>query len=222
MMICPETFYEMRLKGKTSEQIMTVIRSLKREITKLKNIIEHPNYELRSLVVEPTEQVQLSMNREYLERAKKALIEAGGCYTPSIVEQKAIDFDANIPYINKIILSIGGFLYGYETTTYIIKDDKIEMKTTNTFGFEEENGFFPFVAPQKDYLFEQLKNLHIGEWRKKYDINRFNIAVMDGTQWNLEIYYSNGRRSTKIHGNNAYPYNFNELLKLFNMHDADL
>ncbi len=39
MMICPETFYEMSLKGKSKEEIMTVIRSLKRKITRLKNEI---------------------------------------------------------------------------------------------------------------------------------------------------------------------------------------
>ena len=37
MMTCPDTFYEMRLKDKTPEQIMSVIRGLKQEIGKLKN-----------------------------------------------------------------------------------------------------------------------------------------------------------------------------------------
>ena len=63
----------MRLKGKTPEQIMSAIRGLKQEIGRLKNIVEHPNYELRSMVIHPTEKVQISMNQEYLERAKQAL-----------------------------------------------------------------------------------------------------------------------------------------------------
>ena len=42
MMICPETFYEYNLKGKTADQIMTVIRSLKQQIGKLKNTMETP------------------------------------------------------------------------------------------------------------------------------------------------------------------------------------
>lgn len=45
MMICPETFYEDKLKGKTATQIMTAIRGLKQEIGRLKNVVEHPDYE---------------------------------------------------------------------------------------------------------------------------------------------------------------------------------
>lgn len=45
MMISPEEFYNESLKGKSTDQIMRVIRSLKREIGRLKNIVEHPHYE---------------------------------------------------------------------------------------------------------------------------------------------------------------------------------
>ena len=44
MMISPETYYEMNLKGKTAEQIMSAIRGLKNEIGHLKNLMEHPDY----------------------------------------------------------------------------------------------------------------------------------------------------------------------------------
>ena len=199
---------------------MKVIRGLKQEIGKLKNMVEHPNYELRSMVVHPTEKVQISCNQIYLERAKEALIEAGGSYTPSATEQKAIDFDNNIPYINKVVFSIGGFFGGYETKTFTIEDDKVKIcvehslipKPTN---FDDSK----IEEIEKEEFFEQLKNLRIGEWRRKYDTYRFNIAVMDGTQWELEIYYANGRRTVKIHGDNAYPYNFDRLLEIFEIED---
>ena len=35
MMISPETFYEENLKGKSAEEILRVIKSLKREINRL-------------------------------------------------------------------------------------------------------------------------------------------------------------------------------------------
>ena len=98
MMTCPETFYEMRLKGKTPEQIMTVIRSLKREITRLKNTMEHPNYRVKQLVINQTEDAQLYINRNCLERAKQALVEAGGIYTPSAAERKTMNFNNSTPY----------------------------------------------------------------------------------------------------------------------------
>ena len=222
MMICPETFYEMRLKGKTPEQIMTVIRGLKREITKLKNIVEHPNYELRSMVIHPTEKVQLSMNYEYLERAKQALAEAGGIYKPSVVEQKALDFNKSIPYINKIEFSIGGYFGGYETKTYTIDDDKIHVDVEHSLILKPSNiGDAEIEEIDKQEFLKAFKDLRIGEWRKKYDTYRFNIAVMDGTQWHLEIYFSNGHRPVKIYGDNAYPYNFDRLLELFEIENED-
>ena len=222
MMICPETFYEMSLKGKMPEQIMTVIRGLKQEIGRLKNIVEHPNYELRSMVIHPTEKVQLSMNYEYLERAKQALVEAGGIYKPSVVEQKALDFNKSIPYINKIEFSIGGYFGGYETKTYTIDDDKIHVDVERSLILKPSNiGDAEIEEIDKQEFLEAFKDLRIGEWRRKYDTYRFNIAVMDGTQWHLEIYFSNGHRPVKIYGDNAYPYNFDRLLELFEIEDGN-
>lgn len=222
MMICPETFYEMRLKGKTSEQIMTVIRGLKREITRLKNIVEHPNYELRSMVVHPTEKVQISMNREYLERAKQAFVEASGIYKPSATEQKALNFDNSIPYINKIEFNIGGFFGGYKTKTYTIDEDKVHVDVEHSLILKPSNIDDAEIEEiDKQEFLETFKELHVGEWRKKYDTYRFNIAVMDGTQWHLEIYFSNGHRPVKIYGDNAYPHNFDRLLDLFEIDNED-
>ena len=39
MMISPDTFYEMNLKGKTTAEIMTVIRNLEEEIDNLENML---------------------------------------------------------------------------------------------------------------------------------------------------------------------------------------
>ena len=70
MMICPKTFFELELKGKSPEEIKTVIRSLKRRINHLKTVLEHPDY---THTICPSEDVQLSCNREYLEEAIVAL-----------------------------------------------------------------------------------------------------------------------------------------------------
>ena len=67
----------------------------------------------------------------------------------------------------------------------------------------------------KGEFLEQLKNLHIGEWRRNYDTLRFGYEVCDGTQWELHIYFSNGHKPVKIYGDNAYPYNFDSVLELF-------
>ncbi len=218
MMICDETFYEMRLKGKTTKQIMTVIRGLKQEKTRLKNIIEHPNYRLKQLVISPSEEVRFYMTCDYLERAKQALIEAGGVYIPSATEQKAIDFDDRIPYIKELKFSIGGFFEGYETKTFTVMGDKVHTTIEHSKDSKPSNSEDSKIElMDKDEFLEAFKDLHIGEWRKKYDNSRFHIAVKGDIHWCLEIHFSNGHKSVKISGDNAYPYNFDRLLELFEM-----
>ena len=211
MLMCPDTFYEMRLKGKTPEQIMTVIRGLKQEIGRLKNILEHPNYEC---TMHPSEQVQISCSRDFLELAKHALKEAGGEYIPSLSEQKAIDFNNNIPYINKIEFCIGGYHCGYTTKTITFAGSKIIMFLEHSLDNEPTNDFIELESIEREEFLEQL-SLRIGEWRRSYNTRRFGYTVCDGTQWGLEIYFSNGHKPTIITGDNAYPYNFDKILELF-------
>ena len=213
MMICPETFYEYNLKGKTVDQIMTVIRSLKQQIGKLKNTMEHPDY---VSMICPSESTQLWCTRLYLERAKEALAEAGGTYIPSQAELKAAEFDDNIPYINKIVFSIGGYFQGNETRTISIDENNLHLWVAHSLiptpsNFEIEKDF----PMGKQAFLDGLQDLHIGEWRKNYNLKRFGYMVCDGTQWELEIHYSNGKKSSVIYGDNAYPYNFDKLQELF-------
>lgn len=56
--------------------------------------------------------------------------------------------------------------------------------------------------------------MHIGEWRSNYDPRRFGYEVLDGTQWELEIFFSDDHKPMKICGSNSYPYNFNKFLEL--------
>lgn len=218
MMISPETFYEEKLKGKTAAEMMTVVRGLKREIGRLKNIMEHPDYQDREMVIHPGEDVQISCNRDYLERAKQALAEVGGEYVPSAAEQKVMEFDANIPYISKVKFTIGGYFGGYETRTYTIKDDKVHLYIEHSLFLTPSNLADSEIEPRdKEAFLEQLKTLHIGEWRKNYNAKRFGRMILDGTQWDLEIDFSNDHKPVKICGSNAYPYNFDRLFELFEM-----
>ena len=215
MMISPEGYYEEYLKGKTVDQIMTVIRGLKQEIGRLKNTIENPNYQC---MMHPSEDVRLWCTRMYLERAKQALVEAGGTYVPSKAELKAEEFNANIPFISKVEFSIGGFFGGFETRTYTIDGDNIHMDVEHSLILKPSNlGDVEIEEMDKDSFLEGLADLHIGEWRRNYDPSRWGYAVLDGTQWHLYIYYSNGRRPVKIEGSNDYPYNFDKLQELFDI-----
>jgi hypothetical protein len=213
MMISPGTYYELYLKGKNAKQIMTIIRSLKREISRLKNIMEHPEYQC---MMHPSEAVRISCNRYYLDRAKQALSEAGGVYTPTKAELKAQQFNDNIPYIEKVEFSIGGFFDGHEKRIYTIEGDVVNTYIEHSLMLKPSNFDDAEIEKMtKDDFLDGIADLHIGEWDRNYSPRRFGYEVLDGTQWHLYIYFSNGSRTVKIEGSNAYPYNFDELKELF-------
>jgi len=212
MMISPDAYYEEHLKGKTTDEIMSAIRGLKREIGHLKRTIENPNY---ICTMHPSERVRLSCTREYLERAKAALMEAGGVYTPSQKEIRAEIFDSNIDAISKVIFSIGGYFDGYETRIYTILEEKLIADVEHSLILKPSNIDEPMICElEKEDLLEGIRRLHIGEWLRNYSPRRWNMVVLDGTQWSLEIRFSNGCKTVKIAGDNDYPYNFDELQDL--------
>ena len=215
MMISPEGYYEEHLKGKNKEQIMTVIRGLKQEIGRLKNTMESPDYGVKP-IMHPSEDTRLHWTREYLERAKQALAEAGGTYTLPKSEEKVSDFDANMDAICKITFSIGGFFGGYRSYVVELSD---RLKAYTKLWEDEEplslldgDNEEPFT---KDTFIAALRDLHIGEWLRRYSTKRFGYTVCDGTQWELEFEYSNGHKPVRFDGDNSYPYNFDKLQMLF-------
>ena len=77
MMISPEAYYEMCLKGRSPEEILRQIRSLKKEISSLKRSLEE-NTGKAEPVVFPSPLTRISCSRDYLEMAKRAYEAAGG------------------------------------------------------------------------------------------------------------------------------------------------
>lgn len=67
MMIGPEGYYEVNLKGKTKQEILKKIRSLKREINQLKRSLEEHFLETKEMF--PTRLTRLKCYRNYLDRA---------------------------------------------------------------------------------------------------------------------------------------------------------
>ena len=70
------------------------------------------------------------------------------------------------------------------------------------------------VSELKRSLLCALKELHIGEWHRRYSTEHFGYVVFDGTQWELEFEYSNGHKSVRFNGDNSYSYNFDRFMML--------
>ena len=202
MMISQETYYEMNLKGKSQEEIMKKIRSLKIQIGQLKRSIENAD----DIVCEvfPGRQTRLKCYRDYLERAIQAYEEAGGEYVRSKAEQKDHDFNDALDSMSQLMSTIGGFFCGQETRTFTVSDGQVLVDVEKTMISMDKEEYGPY---RKEDFISGIKALHIGEWKRTYN----DPLVMDGTQWELDIYYNNGRKAVKISGSNAYPYNFEDL-----------
>ena len=212
MMISPERYYEMNLKGKSQEEIMKKIRSLKIQIGQLKRSIE--NTDDMILEVFPSRLTRLKCDRDYLERAIRAYEEAGGEYVRSKAEQKDHDFNEALDSMSKLVFTIGGFFCGHETRTFTVSDGQVLVDVEKTMISMDKEEYGPY---RKEEFISGIKALHIGEWKRTYN----DLLVMDGTQWELDIYYNNGRRPTKISGSNAYPYNFDDLKEFLEVEMED-
>lgn len=53
-------------------------------------------------------------------------------------------------------------------------------------------------------------DLHVHEWKKNY----IDPDVLDGTQWHLDIRFTNSRKRS-YYGSNDFPPYWNELVKIF-------
>lgn len=196
---------------------MTAIRGLKQEMGRLKNTMESPDYGSEAIIM-PSESTRLWCTRLYLDRAKQALTDVGGTYVPSKAEQKAERFDASIPAISKVIFGIGGFFGGYETRTITVDEEHIHFDVEHLLILKPSNlpDGLDYPCDKEEFL-DGIRELHIGEWRTSY----MNPYVLDGTQWELTIEFSDGHKPFKISGSNAYPYNFDALKELLGVEPDD-
>ena len=215
MMISPETFYELHLKGKNVEETLSIIGSLKRTITRLKNKLERPFGD--GVFICPSPDVQLSCNRDYLERAKMYLVELGSKYEPTPKESRSEEFNSHLCNVKRITLEFHGYGGLPEEYQITIEDDKVQFENKyapiQIADFEKNSEYLY----SKEALIEALEKLYIGEWRKNYTSDRFGVFILDGTQWSLEIEFNDGYETKIIYGSNAYPYNFNKLRDIFGL-----
>lgn len=215
MMIGPDTYYEMNLKGKDKDYILSAIREMQDEIARLKELMENPDNKNRD-IIHPSEDVQIKCTRDYIARAIQAHEELGGTYKMSKLEKADLEFQRNIGNISKITFEIGGFFEG--RTEYVVEfaGEEALLTISDIFSYEQNQSVL-----DREEVMDALEELHIGEWEKCYDPMRFGYCVMDGTQWSITFEYSNRKDALEISGDNDYPYNFNEFVEIFGFEIMD-
>ncbi len=209
MMISPETFYTENLEGKNSEEIMRQIRSLKKEINKLKKELEDYKSESPEVLMDPNPLTRIKVSRDYLERAKEALENSGIEYEPTLSEKREIAFNESLRNVKNIFFYIGyigGPNQGNEYWDISIVGNEAKCTHSSSISSNKE-----MTILSKEEITETFEDIHIGEWKRDY----YNREKSEGTQWCLELEFSNGHRCIRISGSNAFPYNFEELTEFF-------
>lgn len=219
-----EEFNSERLKGKTLDEILTVIRGLKKKIGHLKNIVEHPEFE------EPYHEFgpkgELFMLLLYLDETKRVFTELGGKYKLSAAEKKAETFDRNIPHIVRIEARNGNSKYGYKYYFFDLSDDTVTMEYSSDSGPRQPHR--PWGPTNREEFLEDLRDIHMGTWRRSYTLERFNytkyneIAWYDEDEWWVTFYYDNQTKPVSFEGNRAYPHNYLLLSDLLNLLSIDV
>ena len=209
MMICPLSIYE-ELKDKPEKEIRTAIRGYKNQIGRLKKILENPDFEE---FICPSHDVQLQMNREYLQNAIMALINAGFEYQPSKAEEKSDLFNERLDDLMQIEFNVGGFFEGHER--YIIKfNETDEAIFTYDVGLGRDSEVVRKPLSKQECI-KELKDLYMGEWKLRYWAD-----VLDGTQWEVKLWFYNNNQKL-FHGSNAFPFSYAKLKELFEMWAMD-
>ena len=207
MMISPETYYEECLQGKSQSVILQQISLLKKEIDRLKEVMESDENSPEAMIM-PSPLTRIKCNREYLEMAKLALEEAGGQYELTDEDLRDQSFNTKLAAMHRFTLEIGGFFNGYTKYKYTISGDHVLFDADHSFYLKPSN--LPVYEPfTREEFIRGIADLHIGEWKERYE----NLCVLDGTQWSISIEYEDGKEPFEIYGSNAYPYNFEELME---------
>lgn len=222
MVISPEQYYEIALKDKSKDDILSNIRGLKNKIGHLKKLIEKNNsiIDFPQLKIEmmPSYQTQIDFCRIYLELAKKAYKEAKGEYKYSKAELKAIDFEKNISNINQIVFNIYSSIMLIDTYIATFSDKGVLITKTNILIEEKEKQAIVIRAvPSCKEFIKEIKNLHMGEWKRTYSLKNYGYDILDGCSFEITIKYDNNHKDNIFEGSNIFPYNFNQFEKLFNI-----
>jgi hypothetical protein len=179
-------------------------------MAKLKRKMEHPLYKEQEHVC-PSDLTIYKCDREFLERAIMHYISLGGAYKESLSETRDRLFNEKLSQIKKVTLVSGSYFSPREKVVVDLSCDKPRYFSGIIYElFERE------IDYTKQEFLSQLESLHIGEWRKNYDAERFDVSVLDGEEWELNIEYEDGK-TAKFGGQNAYPYNYEELIGLLDM-----
>ncbi|MGM9942312.1 MAG: hypothetical protein ACI32N_10060 [Bulleidia sp.] len=212
MMLSPEKYNQLYLKGKSKEEIFEIIENLKKKIRNLKMILDG-RYSIKADSY-PSGTSILMHDWEYLELAIEAYKDAGGEYFPDEDECRDAEFNASLDHVSRIEFRLNNSFRENDERTLIIENDRVLVNAGHAqmeFLIRNRNCYEFSV---RDELITGLKKLHMYDWKKIY-----HEDAMDGTNWELKIHFDGDRQPLEYYGRNLFPYNFEALRDLLTFED---
>lgn len=214
MMISPDSYVEMELWGKSRENALKKVKGLRKEINHLKRVIEENPYK-DEYEMDPSPEVRISVLQDYLTAAKAYFELQKWEYEPSKKEIKIKEFNESLKYLESIEFFYGGFFGTNKSWKVFFDGDKVMVDSIVRLipDYDMDKLKLPcFDDLTKEDFLNDLRDLQIGEWKREY----FNPDILDGTQWSVDLRYSDGKKK-HFSGSNMFPYNFNEFLEVMRM-----
>ena len=214
MMMGPGNFIYNSIEGKTRDEAMSAVRELWDEIRRLKKLMDEDPY-CDEMMTHPMPGVRISVYMDYIKAARDYFDAHGWEYDLSPEEKASKEFDDRIDDIEKITVKYGGYLCGGETREITFNGDEVNVEKGVLLGYvssESDLKYAGYEGLDSTSFLDELKEFHLGEWEKNYE----NLLVEDGVQWEVVIYYNDGKKR-KFEGDNAFPYNFNDFLIFMGM-----
>lgn len=240
MMISPMEFYERYIDGKSIDEVRKIINKLRKENRDLIKILEDPRL-IVSPICAPHPKTKISMNLEYINEARNYIFEKNGELYMNKKEENAFIFSQSIEHIDTISLLITSFSSPKEpiiikfvgdmvvsVPRWYLEEFEYEISKFNEFDISEkeritilsQNEYITVLHTTKQVFLRSFDELNIGAWDKTYSTLKYDMEILDGTQWELTITYKSGKVA-KYGGSNAYPYNFDDLCQLFGIDNSD-
>ena len=113
--------------------------------------------------------------------------------------------------VTSIKFSIGGFFDGYTDVIIIKNDHGALVQVQKSLEPDDDPGDRQITLAKWQRIVNMLYGqMYLHEWKKSF----VDPAVLDGTQWSLEIGLT-GKRKRTYSGSNDYPPYWKDLLKIF-------
>lgn len=221
-MLTLKEHYKDVLQGKNESELKVYSAEVRLEMNQLKYDIESLNSaDFKRL--ERSKLSKINKYRLYLRETCRAIEKTGCIIKPPEEDIIASIFQENIPYIEKINYSIGGYFGGFDVYEVRFENGQVEVnKEPIDYRGVQLNGnsFMEYYEDnekekisKKEFL-NTVKRLRMGEWRNNYLSDDYGITITDGASWSVEVHYSNELNKFECGGINAYPYNFYEFNRL--------